>query len=475
MSWAMELSPTGFNEMLTDLSMMDRKTGMAFLKLCGYLRRFGSVPATENALIGILGVTRRFLRDTSWPLLQDRLESSEDGLRYVDPEITPARARRAARAPDKPEKSRQQSAAATAMWEKKRAAERMQADALAHAERMRSDAETHVIPMRGASKTHAESDADRMRGASDSASDSASGASASSRAPSLSLSDSSLSESEQNQRDSSGERESARASADAPAHAETDANRMRFDAPAHAESDANRMRFDAPAHAESDAPTDATRDAPGAANASPAKAPRRADPPVRHTRLPEDWKPGADILAIIQKAGRDPEPIAAAFRAHYKANGAARADWDAAFAGWWLRQPAFDPPSQRNLPPMAIKGGANGASPPADPPLSEADKALDVRLRAPQLAWGQNRAECPFMPLAPEYKAEATGAAAYRWLECWEAWNASGRPGRLRPPDWKLFTQNRALFEEDLLRVEEELTQPEAEDGRRGGTSGAVA
>ena len=88
MSWAMELSPTGFNEMLTDLSMMDRKTGMAFLKLCGYLRRFGSVPATENALIGILGVTRRFLRDTSWPLLQDRLESSEDGLRYVDPEIT---------------------------------------------------------------------------------------------------------------------------------------------------------------------------------------------------------------------------------------------------------------------------------------------------------------------------------------------------------------------------------------------------
>ena len=336
----------------------------------------------------------------------------------------------------------------------------MQADALAHAERMRSDAETHVIPMRGASKTHAESDADRMRGASDSASDSASGASASSRAPSLSLSDSSLSESEQNQRDSSGERESARASADAPAHAETDAN---------------RMRFDAPAHAESDAPTDATRDAPGAANASPAKAPRRADPPVRHTRLPEDWKPGADILAIIQKAGRDPEPIAAAFRAHYKANGAARADWDAAFAGWWLRQPAFDPPSQRNLPPMAIKGGANGASPPADPPLSEADKALDVRLRAPQLAWGQNRAECPFMPLAPEYKAEATGAAAYRWLECWEAWNASGRPGRLRPPDWKLFTQNRALFEEDLLRVEEELTQPEAEDGRRGGTSGAVA
>jgi hypothetical protein len=35
MSWAMELTPAGFGEILVDLGWMDRKTGFVYVRLVG--------------------------------------------------------------------------------------------------------------------------------------------------------------------------------------------------------------------------------------------------------------------------------------------------------------------------------------------------------------------------------------------------------------------------------------------------------
>jgi hypothetical protein len=317
-TYAMELSSAGFEAMLLDLSMMDRKTGFGYLRLLAYLRRFGSVPSDERSFASILGITVRYLRERAWPLLEDRIVLSDDGRRYFDPDITPARKRDAVGRPavDDPRKNQQQRDAANIRHTR----ERMQKDALAHADRMRSDAETHANSMRGASKTHAENDADRIADASPDAS-------GASRAPPPPLASSSFSQPVQTPGESEEGRkqegEGARASADAPAHAD----RMRLDASAHAD----RMRSDAPRHAE--------------------RMPGR-------TRMTADWAPSAADRQFASGLGYNPDEIAAAMRDHYLSNGETRLDWGARYRSWCREEAKRDAQRQQGNITMAIPGGA---------------------------------------------------------------------------------------------------------------------
>ena len=84
----------------------------------------------------------------------------------------------------------------------------------------------------------------------------------------------------------------------------------------------------------------------------------RSDPPPRQTRLPEDWQPTPEAVAAIVKAGRDPAPIVAKFRANQKAKGKVMADWNAAFEVWWLDEPKFEGAVDRQMPlTRSLPGG----------------------------------------------------------------------------------------------------------------------
>lgn len=321
MSWAMELSPGGFDGMFADLAMMDRKTGRAYLQLLGYLRRFGSVPSGERALASVLGVTVRFLREVAWPLLEDRLELSADGRRYSDPDITASRSRRPAAEPtDDRTKNQQQQDAANARWAKQRAARdpaqtdaqtRAEAHPEAHAEPMRTHAETHVISMRGASETHA-------KNASFASSD-ASDASTLAHARALSPSGTSLSESPESWRDSLGEREGA------------------------------PMRDDAPAHASGDAPA-----------CEPHRVSRRKQQAAARPSTPisPDWKPTPEDALAARGRGFDPDELAKGFRDWYLGNGEQSPDWNAKFRTW-MRREKSPPNGMQGSIKLPIGGGAS--------------------------------------------------------------------------------------------------------------------
>jgi len=366
MTWAMELSPPGFDEMLADLARMDKKTGRSYLQLLGYLRRFGSVPSSDRALASVLGVTVRFLHEVAWPLLQDRLVKSDDGQRYFDPDITATRTRSAAEAPASDhQKNQQQRDAANASWAKRRARQNASSDAKAHAESdaeahaegMRPHAETHVIPMRGASETHAKNDAAASSGASD--------ASLPVRAPSLPLSDSSSSKPQLNQEELGRERADAGARGDAPGKADADADRMQSDAKPHAKPHAG---------------------------ASKSHGAERSRSVARSASIPADWRPSPAGEQEARRRGYDPGELSNGFRDHYQGNGQERVDWDATFLGWCRREAIFGGKRQGSLPPMGIPGGTASA-----PPRSDADKALDARL----LALARRHAESKLGPDTP--------------------------------------------------------------------------
>lgn len=315
MIWAMELSPAGFTELLTDLSWMSNKTGRAFLKLMAYLRRFGSAPSGEKALADIMGVTPRYLQEVVWPQMEIRLDLSEDGKRYFDPDITAPRPRRAARgpAPEEKEKATQQQEAARAMWAKRRAAGRAQTEA--HAD---GDAEAHA----SACEPHAETHVFSMGGACGPASDSASGASDASHAPSLSLASLTSFASLEIQPDSKEGREGEGARVDAQAHAAAHAESCEPDAQTHAGT-----------HAEPHALS--MRATSGSPASEQPKASRAKTP------MTPDWKPSPAGEQEARKRGYDPEDLAEGFRNHYLANGERRADWDASFLNWCRKEAQF--------------------------------------------------------------------------------------------------------------------------------------
>lgn len=354
MSWAMELSPRGFDSMFADLAMMDRKTGRAYLQLMGYLRRFGSVPSGKRALASILGVTTRYLDDIAWPLLQDRLVESDDKKRYFDPDVKSDRHPRAASAPITHVKSRQHQDAALTRHARARAAAdeppktHAEAHAKTHAAVYDPHALAHVILMHDASVSHAEDGFSASFGASD--------ASSPARAPSLSLSDSSVSDSVGNLRDSTGgERERPPACADAPNDAPTHAQRIQSDASS-----------DAPMHA-----------------LTPAPAPREVRATVQPERTPiaADWVPSKADETFARDTGNHPATIAGAFRDHYLANGDTKLDWSAAFRSWCRKQHSFGP--------LAIPGGkADEGASAAAPEDAGPDPAL-LAGTGPEAQWAR--------------------------------------------------------------------------------------
>lgn len=311
--WAMELSPAGFDAMLTDLSYMDRKTGRAYLQLVGYLRRFGSVPSGERALAGVLNITPRFLRDVAWPLLEDRLVLSEDKRRYSDPDITADRPGRAAPAPAAPEKSKQQQEAAQKRWDAQK--ERKRQEAEAHAEPMRGASGAHTNSMRDASKTHAETDASASNDASD-----ASPRTAASPPP---LKQDSFFQPVGKKESSGGGGTRASAGDDAEP-----------DAAAHARTHQNHAQ----PHAEEHAPS------------------------VRPIRLiaipiPPDWQPSAECRAEAERLGVNVDLEITKFVLRCLKDDDRSKNWDASFLIWCHRQVEWAKRNPQVEPPMVIPGG----------------------------------------------------------------------------------------------------------------------
>lgn len=325
MSFAMELSPAGFDEMLVDLAGMDNKTGRAFLRLCGYLRRFGSVPSGERAFASILGVTVRFLHERAWPLLEDRLELSADGQRYFDPEITGVRSRRQAgqTAPAAQEKSQRHKEAADARWARTPRPTHPGTDAQTHALSMQPDAKTHENSMRGASEMNAN--------ASPNASEVHPDASTLAGADSLSKEDSSPSNTSENP---ALERESA------------DATRMRADASSDASTHSPRMQTDASAHASEARKGGSTR--------------------VLPAPLPDAWKPSGEAEVEAKRIGADLEEEVRKFRADCRSKAVLSADWDASFFVRLRRFAEYTERHRQTHLTMAVTGGKTEA-PPAAP------------------------------------------------------------------------------------------------------------
>lgn len=331
MSWAMELSPGGFDAMLADLSYMDRKTGRAYLQLLGYLRRFGSVPSSERALASVLGVTVRYFRDVAWPLLEDRLVLSEDRKRFTDPDISAANPRRAAAAPFAQEKSQQQQEAAKKRWEADKERKRQEAEAHAkpHEDRMRSDAEAHTNSMRGASETHAETDA--------SASPAASGASPRAPAsPPPPKQDSFLQPARKKESSGGG---GTRADA---------GDGMRPHAEAHASTHKNHAQTYAEPHA------------PGT---------RPIRPSVRP--IPPDWQPSptcrAEADRLLGVTAVDVEITK--FVLNNRGDGHTAADWDARFLVWCHRQVEWAKRHPQVEAPIVIPGGKAAEPEPEEEPI----------------------------------------------------------------------------------------------------------
>lgn len=403
----MELSPAGFEEMLTDLSYMDSRTGIAFLKLWGYLRRFGSAPTGERAFASILGVTIRRMNEVVWPLLEVRLELSEDGKRYTSPDITGGKRRSGIPAAPVPQaKSLRHQVASRVRWAGR---ERRQAEAAMHAAMHASMHEGRMQPdakMDAFSTTDAcgFASADASPHASDASVD-ASDASALHARP-LSLSEASLlSSSLQTPEDSLGESERARASA---AGASLDAPRMQTDATMHASGDASRMQTDASADASANASSDASEHAdlggPGSQPRRPKHRHRglRVSAAAARTRMTPDWAPAAADEAFARDLGNHPATIAGAFRDHYLANGEIKLDWSAAFRGWCRRQLTFGP--------MVMPGGK------ADPPAADAADAAHSAQEEEEAPIVGSGPDAQWARVRRELKREAGPVVWRTWL-----------------------------------------------------------
>lgn len=328
-AFAQQLSPAMFDDLLAEITGMDPKTALGWIKMIRYFKRFGSIAADDRSVSGVLGVTVKHMFERSWPMIATRLERTPDGKRYVCPGVQQGdTSRRAAAAPDatKIPSQRHQRAANIRhhgnVWGAGRGPSLVTVDASpSHPDASETDASMHDDACKGDAKTPASSTDD----ASVLHADAPSASHADSLSPSTSFSESSDQQSE-------GEGESRDASADAS--------------------------------------SDAKADAPDAPDASVGHAtPRAASAPDSSTRkkpksypLPDDWVPPAAVTALIVAAGRDPAPIAAHFRSHYKGIGTKKADWDASFESWWYREPVFDPTGarkqqQQSSMVMAIPGG----------------------------------------------------------------------------------------------------------------------
>ena len=63
---------------------------------------------------------------------------------------------------------------------------------------------------------------------------------------------------------------------------------------------------------------------------------------MSRSTLPEDWQPSPLDIAFALSCGLDPGAMADAFADHYRALGAVRADWGAAWRQWCRREPRFN-------------------------------------------------------------------------------------------------------------------------------------
>lgn len=335
MSWAMELSPAGFEEMLTDLSMMDRKTGIAFLRLLAYVRRFGSVPSGERAFISILGVTRRFFHEVAWPLLGDRVAVAPDGQRYYCPGVTRA---------ERTGPPSRTSTVPTDLSEVRRAAAQA-----SHASRRAGNttgrnpevaANQFAKPVQNGLQNHANPDANQV------AKEVQTGADLQDFATGLAPDTHSLSSPPpsdmilQGQEGGGEECVGARASAGGE--------------PADLQNHANGLQNGLQNHAN------------GLQNF--AKVPTKSMPPdsglksPRRLPLPPNWEPKPDSIATLVQQGHTPTAVLAKFRSTHIANGTLKADWDAAWDFWCLDEAKFGPTPARQTPLMRQLPGTGSAN-----------------------------------------------------------------------------------------------------------------
>ena len=94
------------------------------------------------------------------------------------------------------------------------------------------------------------------------------------------------------------------------------------------------------------------------------------------------------------------------------------------------------------------------------PALSEEDRAVHERVKAPSDAWLADRS-CPYPPSIESFKAACDGGKepiARRWLDLWNAWDEAGRPGAWKPPDFTILRLSSATFEERMEACEEGAT-----------------
>lgn len=305
------LSAGEWDEIITTLSFMDAKTGIAFMRLCAYLRRFGSVPSAERALASILNLTVGYLRNRAWPLLEPWLELSDDQRRYFIPEITGVRSKRAQEPVPQEKSTRFQELA------KKRWHGRMPEDAAPHNSPHENDAEIDAIQATNAA--------------------SAASSPASPRTHELSLSkEDSVDQPIEKERVL--ERESLRASAGETASG---------DAAAHAAAHTNDASADAAAHAKSDA-------------AAHAKTTRPILPSVRP--ISPDWMPNAGTLAEGLQIRADAEAQVKKFIRWNSGKGHTAADWNPLFLRFLEHANAYERRNPQASIPIIIPGGKTEAA-----------------------------------------------------------------------------------------------------------------
>ena len=318
MSCAHELSPGARAGLWIGLTAMVPKTAVACMRAEVYMAMYGSMPADERAVCGIVGVSLRYFRDRVWPEIEYCLSRTSNGKRYTLNRSRDGTAETAAEPPDGPPlKNPDKQRGAHKMHELRRARlgnENVPGndDAPKTGISVHDSASDPASPLhQNSCRTDADNRAITMQAAYNSASVVHDPASPDVCTPTLSLSEVFLPETLEKV---GTERESAPAGVQADADAAVDAE--------HAAGDAD--------DAGSDAPGDARPPAPLPVN-------RKVVRPAK-TFMSPDWKPRGDIVLEIEARGVDPQGIAAMFRAYSVANSSQWADWDAAYALWWARE-----------------------------------------------------------------------------------------------------------------------------------------
>lgn len=388
MAWVNALSLADVNDFVSESYAFEAKTAQAYTLLMMRLRRVGSLPADDDkSLASIARCTRHFWNTRAWPVLKEIFEVRDGRLFHPGVERAPRAARSAPATDSAPtgETPRQAAArkAANERWGNRTnlsvvtAAENGDRSE-APANRMPDASQPHAERMPDACDLDAESPVISMPTASPDASESHTDASVASGASSLSLS-SLISESLKNQEESEREREDARAGTDAS----EDAPGMR----SHPDRIMRSRRGTSRSH-----------------HRMPS-----SDAPAPSRRFPADWVPSPDGEREARRWGYDPGEMAATFRDHYVSTGETRADWDAAFLNWCRRQAGFDGKRQRNLPPMAIQGGA------ATPAPAQHDDAVQEQVARAE-AWAEPPLAAQWGRVRERLRSEA-GEVEYRtWM-----------------------------------------------------------